>query len=549
VIEIETDVLIVGGGPVGLTCGALTAMQGAKTLVIDRKAGTSYYPKARALTARSLEILRQLGIEQAVYEAMPAERTRHYAIAPTLVSPEMRLIPFGLGSLDPRPDTPCTGSFCPQDYLEPILETRLRQEPAAQLRFSTELVQLEQDNDGVTAIARDLIDGSRMTIRAKLSVGADGAGSDCAKLAGIAMTRPVELDPALTVIFRAKLAHLVNPLASVFVLLGDPLTGFAGMMSGVSLARDEDEWSLICTQLPDWGTELSEANAAEWRNAVRTIIGIPDLDVEISAVAKWYRTATWAEKLVKGRMVLAGDSAHLMPPAAGLGLNTGLQDAQNLAWRLAAIANGSGLGLLEDYDRERLPEIVRTVEAAVENYEQGANIDRIWNVPQVGLSLGTQYQRGSFADDPEPPPERSWPYHDYEPRGRPGGRAPHFWLDEGLGRSVLDLFGREFVLLTEEKNDAAAEAVTKLREAGAPLCHHDLSIDLDESSLIQWRKIYGLEPDHTVLVRPDGFVCWRGSGRDADALLESFWRIMHNASHRWERPECGSASREGSEGQ
>ena len=522
----ETDVLVVGGGPVGLTCAAFTGAAGVETLLIDRRKSVSYYPKARALTTRSLEIFRQLGVEQAVYDAMPATRTKNYAVGGSLVSQELRLLPFGLGSLDPREDTPCFGSFCTQDRLEPILEARLRREHAASIRFGTELIQLEQTAAGVTATTRDVEDNSLARIRAKLLVGADGARSDCAILAGIGMTSPRELDPAVTVIFKARLSHLVDPLACVYLLLGDPRSGVSGMMSGVSLARDPEEWSMVMTGTPDWGSRLTDENRALWCNAIRQVVGIPDLDVEIATVAQWSRTATVAERLVQGRVVLVGDSAHLMPPAGGLGMNTGLQDAHNLAWRLAAIIQGSSLALLNDYERERLPEIRRAVDAAVANYHQGGKMDAIWNKPQVGLGLGAHYAFGSFVTHDDPPP-RAYPYHEYRPSGRPGGRAPHFWLDRKNRRSVLDLFGRGFALIIERSDAPVRAAVERIKGQSTPFVRLVLGDHLDADEIETWRLLYEVDQNAAVLVRPDGIIAWRSVDDDIAGLTESLDRIMH----------------------
>jgi putative polyketide hydroxylase len=533
---LETDVLVVGGGPVGLTCAALAAGMGVRLLLIDRKSAVSYYPKARALTARTLEVFRQLRIDREVYAAMPAARTQNYAMGPGLTSPDLRLTPFGLGSLDPRPDTPCAGSFCPQDRLEPILEARLRREPSADVRFGHELVDLTADKDGVSAVVRRVEDATLTEVRAKLVVGADGAKGLTAPLAGLRMNRPVELDPAVTVIFRAPLAAYVDPLACVYLLLFNPQTREGGMVSGVSLARDPEEWSMVTVAIPSWGAELTPETAPHWRALVRRILGLPGLEVEISAVAQWWRTATVAEKLVAGRVALAGDSAHLMPPAGGLGLNTGVQDAHDLAWRLAAIVHGSDLGLLQDYERERLPEIRRAVAAAVANYHKGGDIDAIWNKPQLGLSLGVNYDEGSFAAD-APTPDRSYPYHDYVPSGRPGGRAPHLWLDQAAGRSILDLFGSAFVLLTERADAPVMAAAERLRQAGAPVTSHVLAERLSPEGLAAWRELYGVAIGGAVLVRPDGIVAWRSEGADAAGLEASFWRIVRNGPRRWARGE------------
>jgi len=534
----KTEVLVVGGGPVGLTCATLVAAMGVRTLLIDCKQSVSYYPKARALTARTLEIFPQLGVEQAVHQAMPLERARNYAMGHGLRSPDLKIVPFGLGSLDPRPDTPCTGSFCTQDRLEPILEARLRREPTATVLFGTELVSLEQDDDCVRVSARRLADGEELLIEAKLVVGADGPQGSCAKLAGIGMTRPVELDPALTVIFKAPLSHLIDPLACVYLLLGQAGSPYGGMVSGVSLARDPEEWSMVMTRLPEWGTELTPENARLWQEAVRKTIGIDDLDVAISAVALWWRTATVAQRLTSGRVALAGDSAHLMPPAGGLGMNTGLQDAQNLAWRLAAIVNGSSLALLDDYDRERRPEITRAVDAAVRNYEQGAQVANIWNQPQVGLSLGAEYETGSFIAK-APPATREYPYHDYLPSGRPGARAPHFWLDEAAGRSVLDEFGQEFTLLCESNDAPVLHAVRRLRSSGVPI--H--ACVLDDTARAAWRELYGIEAGGAVLVRPDGVIAWHSSDEEGDGLEQGLWQIVHNEAGTWARPAAQESER------
>jgi putative polyketide hydroxylase len=532
--ELETEVLVVGGGPVGLTCAALVAGMGVRTLLIERRTSVSYYPKARALTARTLEVFRQLGVERAVHEAMPAERTRNYAMGPGLGSSALTLTPFGLGSLDPRPDTPCTGSFCPQDHLEPILEARLRREPSAAVRFGHELISLAQDGEGVIAEVRNLADGARRRARARLLVGADGARGLVASQIGVTMSQPVELDPALTVIFKAPLAQRVDPLASVYLLLYDPKSGSGGMVSGVSLARDPEEWSMVSVQTPEWGDELTPQTAPRWRELVRQVIGVPDLPVEVTAVARWWRTATVAERLAQGRVALAGDSAHLMPPAGGLGLNTGVQDAHNLAWRLAAIVGGAAPDLLDDYDRERRPEIARSVEAAVANYHKGGDMDAIWNKPQLGLSLGVQYEAGSFASD-EPPPARTYPYHDYAPSGRPGGRALHLWLDEAAGRSILDLFGRDFVLLVERESDPAGLSAARLKAAGAPVAVAPLAQQMTAERLARWRELYGVGEGGAVLVRPDGIVAWRTRDPEASGLEEAFWRIVRNPGRRWRR--------------
>lgn len=511
---LETDVLIVGAGPVGTTCAILAAAMGVRTLLIEKRAGVSAQPKARALTVRSLEIFRQIGLADAVHRTMPPGRNRFYAIAPSIASDRLRRVPFGLGTFDARQDTPEIGSFCPQDYLEPILAERLAREPLAELRRETELVAFEQTASGITAIAQGRTEP--IEIRAMALVGSDGANGPVAGLAGIQAPESQGLDPAVSVLFRAPLSHLIDPLDSVYLLLGDPATPDCGMMSGAALARDGEEWSMVMTRLPGWEAQLTPETEPLWRDAVRRVLGLPDLAVEITGVSQWRRAASTAQRFAAGRVALAGDAAHLMPPAGGLGLNTGLQDAHNLAWRLAALVYGGSPTLFEDYDGERRPEAARSVDAAVRNYRQGADIDAIWNTPQVGLSLGVDYSVGGG--------DRAYPYHDYAPSARPGRRAPHFWLDESHQHSVLGLFGREWAVLSA--GVWPGEAVGRLRAAGAPVMHHILPGP--------WRKLYGLEEEGAVLVRPDGIVAWRTEPGAMD-LESAFWQVTHNPARRWGR--------------
>lgn len=525
--DVETDVLIVGGGPVGLACAILAASMGVRLHLVERRRSVSHYPKARALTARSLEIFRQMGIEQEIHAAMPPARTRHYALAAGLAAPEIRLVPFGLGSLDPRDDTPCIGSFCPQDRLEPVLAARLEREPTAQVWFGAELLDYAQDAKGVVArVVRE--GGEEVRIAAGALVAADGAQGRCASLAGLGASDRMMLDPAVTVIFRAPLAERIAPLDCVYLLLGEAGSGLGGMVSGQPLARDSQEWSVVMTRVADWGGTLTEANAPLWEDAIRRLTGLADLDVSISAVAEWRREARILDRMAAGRVALAGDCAHLMPPAGGLGLNTGLQDAHALAWRLAAIAGGSEVSLLEDYERERLPEVRRSVDAAVQNYRQGADIDAIWNHPQVGLSLGVRYAEGGIVAEPDAPQPSAYPHRDYTPSASPGGRAPHFWLDDKQERSALDLFGREFVVLLADDAKGLRDTVAHLKAAGAPIACYVPHAD-------GWRELYGLDSGG-VLIRPDGIVAWRSRDDDGAGLEEAFWQIVRNPRRQWEKP-------------
>ena len=289
------------------------------------------------------------------------------------------------------------------------------------------------------------------------------------------------------------------------------------------LARNPDEWSVFVTCDPVLGEDLSNYPESYWVAVVRRITGLPDLAVRISSVALWWRSASVADAMARGRIALAGDSAHLMPPAGGLGMNTGLQDAHNLAWRVAAIGKGASLGLLREYDRERRPEVCRAVEAAARNDGPGSQVADLWARPQLGLTLGVAYTRGSFISDGEPVPARDYPYHDYAPSGRPGGRAPHVWLDEDRTISILDLFGGKFVVLTQSAVSPFLLAVYRMKQCDMPIEGYALEERFGGEALAEWRRIYGVQQAGAVLVRPDGVIAWRS--RDGRGDLEA---ALHN---------------------
>jgi len=526
----KTDVLIVGGGPVGMTCSALLAQMGVENIVIDRKDAVSYYPKARAINARSMEIFRQLGLEEAISTAMPSDRTRNFAIGRRLVPSELEFFPFGLGSLSANPLTPVLGSFCTQDRLEPILFDHLGSRSCAELMFGNELIAFTQHETGVSAMVHPSGGGKAdFEIEAQYIVGADGSRRTCAELANIAIVEQGEACPMLTIIFKAPLAEIMAPLKSVFVVLGDRSIPLTGALAGVPLARDENEWSLLCQCDPDLGIDLSRYKPEITAQLVRKIIGLPDLPIAVTTTAIWWKTAAVAESFVANRLALIGDCAHLMPPAAGLGMNAGLLDAHNLAWRLAALTRGAGPSLLDGFDRERRTEVGVVLDAAMQNDLKSNQVTNLWDRPQWGVVLGAQYHDGDVAADGSPGYPRAYPYYDYEPTGRPGERAPHMWLDAAQTSSILDLYGTDFVLLAESEQALAEfDPLPDLR--AARVVRYALEAIAGRDGARRWRHLYGVEPGGGVLVRPDGVVGWRGMrpAGPRDALL-SILRIEDTA--------------------
>jgi hypothetical protein len=242
---------------------------------------------------------------------------------------------------------------------------------------------------------------------------------------------------------------------------------------------------------------------------VREALGAPDIAVEIEDVQRWTASADWAERFSSGRIFLAGDSAHVMPPTGGFGGNTGVQDAHNLAWKLARVLRGrAGPELLETYDAERRPVGELTVEQAYTRYvvrlDPGLGKENLAPfVDDAAVDLGYRYRSAAILS--EDGADASPTENPHEPTGRPGFRAPHVALSSG---STLDLFGRDFVLLAGPDGGAWCDAASRL------------SLDAHRIDEPRFLEAYGLEPSGASLVRPDGFVAWRSTGAGPDVLAE-----------------------------
>jgi putative polyketide hydroxylase len=254
---------------------------------------------------------------------------------------------------------------------------------------------------------------------------------------------------------------------------------------------------------------------------VRLAAGLPDLAVRVRSVLPWAMAAQTAERFRAGSVFLAGDAAHLIPPVGGYGMNTGIQDAHNLAWKLAgAVAGWAGPSLLDTYEAERQPVARLVTEQALLNIRQPGRPEQY---ATLGLALGVSYDSAAVVPDGTPVPEIANPVTDYVPAARPGSRAPHAWLQRNGERvSAIDLFDTAFTLLAGKSGqpwrDAAA---TALRDLGVPVaaCTVGRGGDLgDEDGT--WAQLYGIGPDGAVLVRPDGHVAWRSAAASAEPRAE-----------------------------
>jgi putative polyketide hydroxylase len=304
-----------------------------------------------------------------------------------------------------------------------------------------------------------------------------------------------------------------------------------GQSSGVIVAVNlSDLWLYMCPYRPATGETVEDFTDARCVELVRRATGVDDLQVEILSVLPWAMAASIADRFQLGRVFFAGDAAHLIPPAGGQAMNVGIQDVHNLAWKLAAVLQGrAGTGLLGTYETERRPVAAAIMADAIRNVTAGSAGQRSEQFSNRGRVLGVCYDSAAVIPDGTAPPELENPVIDYVPTARPGSRAPHLWLFKGdLQISTLDLYDTRFVLLSgpagRRWQTAANEVSQRLR---TPIDSYIVGSEgplLDRTG--EWAKLYGVEPEGAVLVRPDGHVAWRTQASAAENSLESALRSI-----------------------
>jgi len=522
----DVPVLIVGGSLVGLSAALFLRWHGIDVLAVERHAGTAINARAGHFHLRTVEILRSAGLEEAVRRKSEEQYPPDGGIN-NVESLAGREIANYFPNLNAGVDefSPTVRLFINQDALEPILRARA-EELGARLRYQTECASLEQDADGVTAVIGDLASGAQSSVRAKYVIAADGNRSPTRERLGIGMHGHGLLSNSITIYFHAEadlgpllrdrnqgVHYVTNPLMRGFFRLDR--SGNAGFLV-VNLVRDTTRPEIMAAYpSAPWANVAEGITQQRALELLRAAIGVPDIPVVIEDIATWQAVADVADRFQDGRVFLAGDAAHVVPPNGGYGGNTGVQDAHNLAWKLALTLTGvAGPGLLETYDAERRPVGELTVEQAFTRYvtrvapylgTEGAQP----LVDDFSMEIGYRYNSPAVALEPG-----SHPLHEHprQARGRPGGRAPHVFLDRGGTRvSTLDLFGRNFVLLAGPDGRAwHAAALAAAGELGVPLEAHVVGgADLAGAG-DSFLEAYGISPSGAVVVRPDGFVGWRG---------------------------------------
>ncbi|GAA2484560.1 hypothetical protein GCM10010406_21030 [Streptomyces thermolineatus] len=533
----RVPVLVVGGSLVGLSTSLFLGRLGIRNLLVEKHATTSHHPRGRGNNVRTMELFRTAGVEGDIREAASVLAGNHGILqAHSLTGTDAEWL---FKEMDPdgrlaliSPSGWCLGS---QNDLEPVL-LRHAADLGADIRFGTEMVSFEQDADGVTAELLDRASGERRTVRADYLVAADGPRSPVRKRLGIGQTGPGALFHNVSVTFRAKgLADVVGDRRFIACYITNPEA------EGALLPVDNAEnWVFHAPWHPEDGEELEDFTDERCAQHIRAAVGVPDLEVEITGKAPWHAAERVADHYGSGRVFLAGDSAHEMSPTGAFGANTGIQDAHNLAWKLAAVIDGwAGPGLLDTYEAERRPVARATAERASgrsaehshPGYEAVPGVGRQGNV--MAVVLGYRYTSGAVVGvDPSLPavPEQ------FRPAAEPGCRSPHMWLRRGGERlSTLDLYERVPVLLTGAGGAAWQEAAQRVAERlGVPLEVHRVGegpgCDLAPEDGADWAKVHRAADDGAVLVRPDGFMAWRSesAAEDPERILTEVLRSLLN---------------------
>ena len=532
-----TPIIIVGGGPVGMNLALDLAWRDVPCMLVNLAETTPNHPQGNTHNARTMEHYRRLGIARRLREVgLPLDHCGDAIFVTRINTHEIgririptlreRLTP-GSYDLDIGPEPLQRAS---QMFVERILKEELESKPTVDLRFGWRLNAFEQTDDGVTAEIENLKTGETGTVDAGYLVGADGGRSTVRKALGIEYDgksgeeRDFMMGQMLSVYFEAPdlydvmqtdapwQFHSLNPEGRASIVA---LDGKGQFLTWAKLEPGQD------------------AETLDPRPYICRVIG-QEIPIRVLSSKPWQAGLSLvADRYQNGNVILAGDAVHLFTPTGGFGMNTGVGDAENLAWKLAAWHHGwAGDNLVASYETERRPVAIRnlaqsyalaqgksslTVPPNIEDEtpegekiraEFGKRTEEVLAEEYfcMGIQLGARYDSSplvSVDGEPAPPPESS-PF-DYIPTAYPGGRAPHAWLADGT--ALFDHFGKGFTLLRLAGEDDGRAFVDAAAAKGVPVSVYD-------ATAAGLRDLYDAD---LAIVRPDQYVAWRGDTLPDDA--------------------------------
>ncbi|SPM30567.1 FAD-dependent monooxygenase [Mycobacterium terramassiliense] len=519
----RVPVLIVGAGVGGLAMSALLAKDGVHSLLVERRAEVFVYPKARNVGFRTFEILRRLGVSDAVHAVAehPSDTVVKATVNGAIEEPAvaMNALVSGMVSefegLSPEPSV----QFCPQSRTEPILLAHARHH-GSQVRYGTELSFFEQDDTGITAVVRERDSGKSETLRADYLVAADGVHSPVRETLGIS-TSGSGVWPLYSILiyFRAPWRKLVPNLGD-----GDVLQIRNAEVDGLFVSTDSDLGVFVITYFPERGETAEQFTPDRCHELLLTAIG-EQIPVEIIDIMRWQPAEQVADQFQCGRVFLVGDSAHTIPPFRAGGANIAIQSADNLAWKLAAVVNGvAGPELLSTYHTERHPIGRFCARQSCTGPQLEAlrfDNDSVTLPPEEKASnfavvIGYQYRSAAIVNGDAAAADPGTVALVDDLHAQPGTRIPHVWVHrDGQRISTLDLLAPGFTLLTGADGVRWTAAATSSSDTlGVPITAHYIDDTVDPDGA--WAAASGLKPDGAVLVRPDDFVGWRADSLPAD---------------------------------
>jgi putative polyketide hydroxylase len=489
---LHTPILVVGGSLVGLSTSLFLSWHGVAHIVIDKHPGSSPHPRAIGFTETTMEHYRAVGIADQIPQVAAGTRLRRVTVE-SLVGDWQGELAWTPGEAPVRPKdlSPCTGAAIAQDLLEPILRAAARGF-GGELRTSTELTGFAMHETGVLAQVLDRASGQQYEISADYLIAADGANSPVREKLGITRSGVGHLGVLRSVLFRCPEADaFLQRGAQQFAIEQE---GFRAFLTTYGDSR----WVLMLD-----GDE--ERGEAELRLAIRRALGA-DMEFDIITTGRWELAGHIADTYRQGRVFLAGDAAHQLPPTrGGFGANTGIDDAWNLAWKLKRVINGESVpALLDTYDHERRPIGWLRHQQTFSRPDYAARAGSAFkpdplfgnDAMELGQLVRSRAVAGAGPELPAAATPSQW-------AGQPGTRAPHVWLHRrGQRMSSLDLFGREYVLISANADWLAATGALRL----LPVC---VGVDVVFPPSQSFGDVFGVPPAGAALVRPDGIIGWR----------------------------------------
>ena len=571
-VDENVEVLIVGGGGAGLTASMLLAGLGVDTLLVSSLPETSRLPKAHVLNQRAMEIMRDCGTDAAIYAiGTPPEQLSHTAFYAGFAGHEGagRLLfkqeSWGAGGTDPDwvAASPMVTTNLPQIRLEPVLKAHAESLSPGRVRFHHEVIDIAQDDSGVTCTVSNHADGGSYSVRSRFVLACDG-GRSIGEKVGITLEGHRDLSRTVSLYVTADFSTFAGDPDVLLRWIWSPQSGGMVVMAPMGPTRwgaESEEWVIHL------GYTIDDPRAHDDGEVIadmRERLGIGDHPVEVHSVSRWTIGGLVADRFRSGRVFAAGDAAHRHPPTGALGLTSAMHDVHNLCWKLAMVLRGTaGDALLDTYHDERRTVDARNVARSLENSrgysviaramgigdpsmspeECWAQLSRLWSADSADAAFrrrvleimaaqsqefrehdveyGYRYESSAVVTDGTAPTDDD-EFRIHVPSTTPGSPLPHAWIEDWeMNRcSTLDLVrpGR-FLLIAGEDGDEWCTAARDVAER--------LGIDLDAVTIghargdwrdprLRWQTVRGIGTDGALLVRPDRCIAWRSKGPTDD---------------------------------